>query len=658
MLSLPSSVEDVPYIGDVKAQSLHHLDIYTVKDLLDHFPQRYQDTSAIQKVSDVLQSGEGTVLAEVTSARGNFTRSGKYMFKAKVSDDSGELDILWFNQRFLPKIIKQNKTFYFNVKRPDRPNAKDFYCKDYEEFSPETKHLGRISPIYSQTSGVSTKWLRARLKYLVDNIDMIITDPLRDGLRDTYKIIDLATAYRYIHFPETLDEVEVGRKRLGFDEMLHLAINMEKSRQKRQQKPVFQIDQDQELHQSFVKSLPFDLTDAQDRCIKEVSTDLSRSFPMDRLLNGDVGAGKTVVAAATAIQAYKSGYSILIMAPTTILADQHFQTLTRMYRGLDVDIELATSQSKIHSGGSNRFIVGTHALLHNSKDLPRDIAYVIVDEQHRFGVEQRDLLKSLNTQKEFPHFLNMTATPIPRTLTNVIYGEEDVSILDTLPKKRTPITTKIVPDSKFNRSIDWLAKELRTDTTLQAYLVSPLVNKSEQNDNLRSLEDLKELLAQSDFSGINYAFVHGQLSEEQKLQALNSFGAGDTQLLISTTVIEVGIDVPNASIMIIDHAERFGLAQLHQLRGRIGRGEKSSICFLIDSSHNLIDNPNATERLDFFAQNTSGFEIARYDLQNRGPGDLLGTKQAGIPGFKIADLSDIETLSAAKKAARELMGLS
>lgn len=654
-LTLISDVKEIPLIGPSQSAKLSNLNIFTVRDLLYHFPVKYRDTSKIISIKSAKLEKEGTIKAEVLSIKNNYTRGGKVITKATVSDGEDKASIIWFNQRFLTNAIHEGDIFLFEIKLPKKEGAKDFYCSDYEKLHDIglQSHLGRITPFYDQTAGVSSKWLRARMKFLEQRLDTLVSETLPSEILKKNRLISLLQALKQIHFPEDFEDVMEARARLGFDEMLDLAIKLEKRKNERCMfdSPPIKI-KERDLR-DFISTLQFELTKDQRKAITEILEDISDKSPMNRLLNGDVGSGKTVVAAVAAYAAAKSGLATVIMAPTTLLAQQHYRSFTQMLQKFDIKIQLLTAGEILEPTIKDQIIIGTHAILYE-QFLPKNIGLVIIDEQHRFGVEQREKVKKQSQQKLHPHYLTMSATPIPRTLTNVLYGDMEVSIIKEMPKNRVPIETHVVSNNKADACFRWIAEQVtKSDKNQQAYIIFPLIEQSEKTDLNAATNAYKEL-SKSFFKELKVGLLHGKLKENEKDKILIDFKKKKFNILISTTVIEVGIDIADASIILVENAERFGLAQLHQLRGRVGRGSIKSYCFVIPSKE-IKESSDQYKRLQFFSKHTSGFDVAEYDLRKRGPGEVYGAKQSGIPIFKIADITDLALLKQSREVARSLL---
>ncbi len=635
-------VDTIPLIGEKQKKYLENLDIFTVQDLLFHIPYKYKDTSNIIPIEQLKQEGEGTILAEVISIKNTWTRFRKVLTKAVVADDTGKINIIWFNQSFLTKNIKPGETFLFEGKLSKKNN--DFSNPAYEKFSNNQTHLGKITPFYPETAGITSKWLRARMNWLKPSISRIISDKLPKDILEKYGLVNLETAIEKIHFAPDFDEIEIARKRLAFDEMLNISLQIEERKKLRLKKKAYKVKSKGEEIEEFIKNLPFELTKDQQDAQKEILKDMTKDIPMNRLLNGDVGSGKTIVAAIAAYNAFLSGYSTVIMVPTTILAKQHFKTFSDLFESFNIKIQLRITKHKTKEFDKPQVIIGTHALLYDT-EIPKNTALVIVDEQHRFGVKQRSKIIS-----EKAHYLTMTATPIPRTLTSIIYGDMDISLITHKPKNRIPVETRFITSEKREECYKAIERKIKSSSfTEQAFIIFPLIDESEKIDAKSAVAEY-EKISKTLFKNIKTDLLHGKIKEEEKNRILNDFKEKEINVLFSTSVIEVGVDFPDATMMIIESAERFGLAQLHQFRGRIGRGDKKSYCFVI--ANNLTEH--AKRRLKYFCNHNSGFDVAEYDLKSRGPGEVYGLRQTGIPTLKVADITDFELLNKTREVAKYL----
>lgn len=646
-----TKLEELKGVGEAQSKKFEKLGITNIKQLLFHIPFRYRDTSEILNITDFKSLQEGTFLGQVLETKNIYTRTGKVLTKTKVTDGVDTLDISFFNQSYLAKVLKPQEWYIFDGKITEKGKSKNIYNPKYEKYTGDIskqRHLGKIIGIYHETEGISSKQIRNILSTLKKDIKNILEDPIHEYIQNTY--IPIQTSISNIHFPKDREEIDIARKRIAFDEMLSIALPLEKNKLEKSLLKSNSILEDKVLTKDFLSSLPFELTLDQTNALEEILEDISKNKPMNRLLNGDVGSGKTVVAALCILQCIRNGYSATILAPTTVLAQQHFETFSKFLKPFDIDIQLWISSKKSKSSSPNSLIVGTHAILYK-KDLPSNLNLVIVDEQHRFGVEQRERL--LNTSDTTPHYLTMTATPIPRSLTEIVFGNTQVSVIKQKPKNRKDIDTKYVPYSKREDCLDWVAKKIKDCRYKeQAFVVYPLI---EESSNLEAKAVLTEFenLKNNNFKDLKVEILHGRLKDKEKTDILERFSKKEFNILVTTSVIEVGIDITDATIMVIEDAHRFGLAQLHQLRGRVGRGDLQSYCFVLAGKEE--EDSNAVERLKYFSSHNSGFDVAEYDLQRRGPGEVYGLKQSGVPQFKVASLTDIELFKEAKSVAREIL---
>lgn len=649
------SVTNIPLIGPSKAQLLTRLGIETVRDLIFHIPFRYKDTSEIITIEELKEKKSGTILAQVRDIKNGYTRNRKVITRAVVNDSTGKINIIWFNQSYLTKAIKQGEYYLFEGKIPDKPGAKDLSFPSYERFLgdvSEQTHIGKLTPYYSETDGVSSKWLRSRINFLKKEIAAILNDPLPAELISKQDLLSLSEAIYKVHFPQSEVDIEKGRERLGFDEMLSIALDIEKERREEREKKSIPLNVDVQMIKLFLESLPFSMTDDQVIAVKEILEDMNRSVSMRRLLNGDVGSGKTVVAAAAAFAAHKRGYTTLLMAPTTILAQQHYNTLKSMLSPLNMPVTLKISGKGEIGQDTTGIIVGTQALLHQ-KVLPNDIGLLVVDEQHRFGVKQRRELLRPNEKGIYPHYLTMSATPIPRTLTNVLFGDMEVSFIREMPLNRLPVKTHYVPYDKRDNCFEWVRERIvKSKLGEQAFIIFPLVDESEKLE-AKSAKKEYDILRKEHFKDLKVGLLHGQMKSAEKEKILEDFKQKKYSVLVATPVVEVGIDITDATMIVIENAERFGLAQLHQFRGRVGRGSKQSYCYVI-AGKQMQEDEKSIERLKYFGDHNSGFDVAEFDLQSRGPGEVYGLKQSGIPAFKVASITDIKLLLKCRDVAKDI----
>jgi ATP-dependent DNA helicase RecG len=638
---LSSPVTSISGIGEALSQKLERLGVSTVFDLLYHLPFRFEDRRHISPASQV-QTGETvTVQGTISSIKNEFTRSGKFIQKATLADANGTLEVIWFNQMFLVKSLK-NRTVSLSGKVDFFGRQKTLISPEYELISgqkAELIHTGRLVPVYPETAGISSKLLRTKLFKLIQELDV------DDFLTDTYGQISWKNALRQSHFPVKPEDVSLGRSRLAFDELFLLKLNSLIHKQKwnktRLSHPL-KVKTDEVS--AFIGSLPFSLTFSQKTAIEEIISDLAKNQPMNRLLKGDVGSGKTVVAAIAAFVTHKNGFQTVLMAPTQILALQHFQTISDLTKSFDIPVSLITSSAKSISSVKAGVIIGTHALIsEKNRPLLKEAGLIVIDEQHRFGVAQRELAGKLG---QTPHILTMTATPIPRTVALTMFGDLAESVLSEKPIGRLSIKTWVVPESKRESSYQWIQNEV-TSTGHQVIWVCPFINESDNSASVKAAVNEYDRL-QKVFPHLSLGLMHGKLNAKGKNQVISDFRSGKINILVATPVVEVGLDIPNASIMIIEGSERFGLAQLHQLRGRVGRSSHQSYCLLFTT------DGNSTERLRSMETHHSGQELAEIDLRLRGPGDIYGIEQHGFPQFKVATYENLELIELAQKAAIEV----
>ncbi|KKU03182.1 MAG: ATP-dependent DNA helicase RecG [Candidatus Amesbacteria bacterium GW2011_GWB1_47_26] len=621
-MNLTSPVTSITGVGTIMAKKLAKLDIYTVFDLLYHLPFRYQDRRLISPAAAVQVGETLTIIGRISRVINVFTKNGKRLQTATVTDSSGTLPVIWFNQMYLSQVFSDGDqvTLYGKV---------DFFNRKPALISPEYE-IGESSaglvPIYPETAGLSSKWLRAKIQNVLTSLPDI--SPLHSA------------ALHQVHLPYSPELVEPAKKNLAFDELFLLQLSALKHKQEWQSTQLshpFTVDQEKVLQ--FIANLPFTLTSSQNQAIKEILSDLSETHPMNRLLEGDVGSGKTVVAAIAAYIAHLNGLQTLLLAPTQILASQHHQTLSSLFKPFGVDIGLVTSQFKI-SNLKFKILVGTHALLSDKLQLDK-VGLVVIDEQHRFGVAQRALAAA---KGDSPHILTMTATPIPRTVALTLYGDLDLSILDSVPG-RIPVKTWVVPESKREAAYNWIKSQI-SNLKSQIFVVCPFIEESESLTTVKAAKAEFTKLEKI-FSDSKLGLLHGKLKPKDKEQVIAKFRAGEYGILVATPVVEVGLDIPTATIMVIEGAERFGLAQLHQLRGRVGRSNVQSYCLLFSD----IPSP----RLKALETHHSGAELAEIDLKLRGAGDIYGTSQHGLTNFKIAKYEDFSLIPAARAAAEKLL---
>lgn len=650
-MNLNSPITSIPTVGPSYAARLENLNIFSVSDLLNHTPVRFLDYRKFTEIAHIRIGETLSVKATVKSVFIKLSKNGRRMTLAEISDDSGSMLCVWFNQPFLINVLKKGSSIIISGKVDFFGQKKAFISPVYEN-GEEFTHTGRLVPIYHQTKGVTSKWLRSKIKKVWETLEYDIDDYFDDEILTKYNLIGLRDAYKTCHFPEDESNFEIAKKRLGFNEffMLHLRSLIRKGAWEKA-KPTYKLKVTSKEIDMFIKSLPFKLTPSQTRSIDEIISDLKKPIPMNRLLEGDVGSGKTVVAATAVYIAIKNGFQSVLMAPTQILANQHYQTLKELFKPFNIGVTLVTGDKVEKSQDESNVFVGTHALLHKKVQIENS-ALIIIDEQHKFGVEQRTHLTKLKDKQKFcPHVLTMTATPIPRTVALTAYGDLTLSTLDSLPSGRQPITTWILGERKRDGAYTWIKEQIKKTNT-QVYIVCPFIEESEA-EGLTEVKSVQEEFIEIKrlFKDFKVGLLHGKIKGAEKDQILKDFKEKKYDILVSTPVIEVGIDIPNASIMIIENAERFGLAQLHQLRGRIGRGEAKSFCMLFSRSN----SETTKERLSALKSTMSGFELAEFDLKMRGPGEIFGNSQSGFLELKSASWSDTDLLKETKELAEEII---
>lgn len=629
---------------------LSRLGVSDVNALVRLYPRIYEDWSQIKSINEA-QIGEICCIKGIVGSpvRKNLIRKGLTLYKTEITDGSGIMGITIFNSRFAAEKLTAGDEFLFFGRVGGNLYRKEMSSPEIEP----AEGADRIRPIYPQTHGLNSKMIEKLVKTALTQCKDELVDPIPLWLREKYCLMKLSDALWNIHFPQNPDYLEEARRRLIFEELLILQLGLEKMRSQTQKNAGAVIERD--FSDEYFSLLPFSPTGAQRRAVKEAMRDMMSGRQMNRLLQGDVGSGKTAVAAALVYSAAKNSMQSALMAPTEVLAEQHYKTFLKLFEGCGIKVELLTGsdtaaqkrrKKEALRAGDIDLLIGTHAIIQSDVEF-KSLALVITDEQHRFGVEQRN---ALGEKGKNPHLYVMSATPIPRTLALIIYGELDISVLDELPPGRQKIETYAVTSELRQRAYNYVKKHL--DEGRQGYIICPLVDGDGDDTELASAVKYADELQHGAFRGYTVGLMHGKMKSADKKAVMQSFSEGETQLLVSTTVIEVGVDVPNAVIMVIENAERFGLSQLHQLRGRIGRGQYKSTCILITDAQ----NDTAQKRMKVMETTTDGFKIADEDLKLRGPGEFFGSRQHGLPEMKIADmLKDRGTLEETQQAAKEIV---
>ena len=724
-MDLDSPVETIPRVSAIYAKRLNRLGIKTVRDLIYHFPLRYDDLSKIAKIGDAQANEIVTVRGQIINIHAFRTpRKRMFLIEALIKDNSGTIRAIWFNQPFLLRALKKGewvslagkvnydgKTLFFSNPAHETIRLEQLGAGNKSA----SRHTGRLVPIYPETTKLTSKWLRYILDLIFPKAINEFKDFLPAEIRKSQKLVDLSAALKKIHFPQTQKDIDEARRRLGFDELFLIQLFILQQKQKWQLNRAAIIKFDQNLIKKFVASLPFKLTNAQRKASWEILQNLEKTTPMNRLLEGDVGSGKTVVATIAALQTIKNGYQVAFMAPTEILARQHFEGLSKSLMNLGLKIALTTSSEtkisydsplgnhqeieeikpkdflRMTKEGKINIAIGTHSLIQESVQF-KNLALAIVDEQHRFGVQQRAALQKNIIQIEdglkttIPHLLSMTATPIPRTLALTIYGDLDLSLLNELPKGRQKPITKIIAPANRQKAYDFIRQQIKGGR--QVFVICPRIERQSsdgngnetrvvnsqspdvttgQNEhrNQLTLYDKRRLLwvevkavteeykklSEKTFPDLKVAMLHGKIKAKEKEQVMRDFREKKYDILVSTSVVEVGVDIPNATVMMIEGADRFGLAQLHQFRGRVGRDKFQSYCLLFTDS----DSQFVRQRLKALVSTQNGFELAEKDLEIRGPGEFYGTRQWGLPDLTMASLMDVELIKECRKEAEKLL---
>lgn len=645
-LDLTSPIERLHGVGPDRKTQLERLEIRTVGDLLLHRPRRYEDRRHFVHIRDLPEGVARTVRGKVIAAGTKFLRRArKSLFELVVDDGSARLHCRWWNQPYMERYFRQgDEVFVFGKLSSGKPRTMNHpETEVVDARDDQSIHMNRVTPVYPLTEGLPQRSLRALVFRALGMFDGRLGEPW--PLVKLHGFVSFARAVRDLHFPAEIADAQAARQRLALDEFIQLQLDIQKRRRHLEsQTRGLPCGGDNRLMKPFLRQLGFSPTGAQTRVLREIRADVSGAVPMRRLLQGDVGAGKTLVAGCAALMAIESGFNAALMAPTEILAEQHFQTFSQWFGPLDVPVLLRTGSRKHRMLGQGAsLVIGTHALIQDSAALP-NLGLVIIDEQHKFGVTQRE---QLVRKGNYPHLLVMTATPIPRTLGLTLYGDLDVSVIDELPPGRGKIKTFVRPQDKLPKVWEFAREKLGQGR--QMFIVYPRVEDT--SGAVKAVVAEGERIAEV-LAPFRVGVLHGKLKSDEKDLVMNAFRAGKTNVLVATSIIEVGVNVSNASVMVIENAEQFGLAQLHQLRGRIGRGSHESYCILVCGKK----SPEVRQRLEIMEKTTDGFRIAEEDLRIRGPGELLGQEQSGLPNFRFGDLAaDLPLVQKAKSIATELL---
>jgi ATP-dependent DNA helicase RecG len=648
-----SPLTELKGVGEALAKKFAQVGVKTVAELIDYWPRRYEDYSELTAINK-LHPGTVTIEAEIKQAVGRYVRRGMHITEAVASDKTGSVRLVWFNQPYRAAGLKSGQKYYISGPYELRRQRFTITNPSIEAVSDLPVNTARILAVYRETKNLTSRQVRASIAQVLPVIERL-PETLPPGIVKEHKLASRAEALRELHAPHSALELEAARRRLGFEEVFQLSLAALLNKRENQSEHALSVPFKQQLAKDFVGHLPFKLTDGQRRAIWQIYLDLQKEQPMNRLVEGDVGSGKTVVATMAALMVLDEGWQVALMAPTELLARQHADTIHGLLKamgqadsvGLLVGSMSAAQKAKARDAiksGRTKFMVGTHALIQEQVDMHK-LALVVIDEQHRFGVEQRKALMA--KAGHMPHVLSLTATPIPRSLALTLYGELDISVLAEKPKGRLPIITEIVAPNARQRLTQAIDQQLAAGH--QMFVVTPLISESDSLD-VQSAEQVYERLSEKDFKHRRVGLLHGRLKPAEKQRVMAKFVRGELDILVSTTVIEVGVDVPNANIMMVESAERFGLAQLHQLRGRVGRGEAQAYCYLM-----LDDSHAPSRRLRALQSSNDGFRLAELDLELRGPGAIYGQTQHGQLDLRIAKLTDTKLIAAARSAAQELL---
>lgn len=675
MLTFETRLDTLPHVKPPQWLRLKRLGMETVRDLLFHFPTRFEDYATLIPIRDIVEGEKVTIEGKIKSITAERTWKKKMLLtEALIEDSTGVLRAIWFNQRFVFQTLKEGMHMRFSGKVAHDKEGLVLMSPVFERSERQATHTGRLVPVYPETVGLTSKFLRWQMALLFQKLSLF-PDPLPEKIRKELHLPSLQTALLYIHFPNSEKQILLAEKRFAFDEMFLLQLKTRQIRALTETSRAFALPSPKK--EVFIKSLPFSLTGAQRKASDEILSDLMGEKPMNRLLNGDVGSGKTVVAAIAAFVATQVGFQVALLAPTEILARQHFETFRKLFEKFPTTLALLTgsfhmiqydkvsraSLLKAIHAGIPRIIIGTHALLQEDVRFEK-LALIIVDEQQRFGVAQRAKLQELSyasadgLSSTIPHFLTMTATPIPRTLALTLFGNLDLSLLDEFPAGKKLVITKIVETEKEREQVYTFVRE-EIGKGHQAFVILPLVEESKALEEVKAATKEHQRLAKEIFPEYTLGLLHGRMPAKggsasggkSKEQVMQDFQEKKFDILVSTAVVEVGIDISNATVILIEEAERFGLSQLHQFRGRVGRGSEQSYCFLLPGKSSSAEN----KRLVALEKMTSGFELAEIDLKLRGPGTFLGTRQSGLPDMAMENLTNLKLITIARAKAEEFL---
>ena len=642
------SLTQIPGVGTQTLAKLNKLNIFKPSDLLYHYPYRYVDFSHITNIINAQENQSITVTGQLLSFQNIFTRSHKNLQKATIADKTGQINLLWFNQPYLSKNFQVGDTYSFAGTVSLFQNKKTIIAPVSGKY-----HTGKIIAIYPETNGLTSNWFRKNIQTFLPQLLTSVKENLPPDIIKKYHLLSLSKSFEQIHCPQNLSALEQARYRLSLQEILNIQAKswlLKKDWLTKSPKIILKFDTkiDQKINK-LTASLPFKLTDSQTKVWQEIKSDITNDKKVaNRLIQGDVGSGKTIVAILACYLTYLNNSLSLFLAPTEILAQQHFATFQKFLKKFKVPVFLLTSSNKtdLKKIPQNAIIIATHAAIFQKSAIEDKIALLIIDEQHKFGVKQRSFLGDLN---HLPHCITMTATPIPRTISLTLLGNLDISIIDSLPQNRLPVKTFLVPPHKIPPCYSWVQDQI-LKTKCQAFIVCPFIDISKTMQSVKSAKAEFEKL-KSVFPKLKLSLLHGKVKPKDREIIISDFQKNKTNILVTTPIIEVGVDIPNASIMVIQSAERFGLSQLHQLRGRVGRGVAQSFCYFFTDS----ENDKAQDRLKFMENHHSGLKIAEYDLKIRGPGETFSTIQHGFPSLKLANFSNTQLISISQKILSDLL---
>ena len=657
-IKLTTPIENIGFITEAYTKRLKKLNIETVEDLINHLPTRYDNLSGITNIQEIKDNPFKFLKQPVTikgtasnkSNRSTF-RNGRpfYITEAEIEDEQGDtIKCIWFNQPYTFKTLSENEYFFIAGKISIKSKEAIFSSPELEVYKDNKTpmHTARIISIYHETYGLSSKWLRYAIDKILKQVTSQITEPIPNHLLQKYDLLERERAFKQIHFPEDIQTSEKAKYRFSFEEMFTLQLAIQRYRSQIDDNIAPEIKPNILLIKKVINNLPFTLTDSQKKVIWRIIQDTEKITPMNRLLEGDVGSGKTIVACIAALNTIKSKYQVALMSPTEVLAQQHYNTIKEICDKHKITVSLITRTKKDDIKAN--LLIGTHALIQKKINID-NLGLLIIDEQHKFGVAQRaNLIKKSSNKK--PHLLSMTATPIPRTLALTLYGDLDISILDQMPKKRKPIITEYTPERDRKKALQKAYEEI--DKGHQVFIIVPLIEESEAIKTKNAIQEYKKL-SKEDFKNYKVGLIHGQIKQKEKDEIMEKFRNNEINVLVSTSVIEVGVDIPNATVMIIEGTERFGLSQLHQFRGRIGRSNLQSYCFLFTT--NEFTAEKTQKRISAFLKAKNGYELANYDMKMRGAGDMYGTQQSGMSNVLLESLTDLKLIEATREEAKQLL---